>query len=92
MEEFIDGVLVILLIATVLFLVITWILGMEPQILGAMRQMGGSKPPVKMQQFTFRQYVQESVAHEKVGWFGTFMIILAFPGAKLGRHIHNAMI
>ena len=92
METIFDVALAILLFAIVIFFIITWFFGMEPQILGAIRRMGEPKPHTKMQLFTFTEYVRESVAHLKAGWFGRFIIILAFPGAWVGRYIHNAMV
>ena len=54
---------------------LSWILGGEPVIFG-------SDPRTKLPDVTFKEYCEQTRANK-------LMCYLAFPGAKVGRLVHN---
>lgn len=75
----------ILAVLLVLFLMIGWFFGAEPQII--MGSLYNRTP-----NFTYEQYMQSSLELNGDTILTRILTTIAYPGAKFGRFIHNTNI
>lgn len=69
----------------VVLLIITWLFGVEPQL-------WMSSGTHYMRDMSFQEYMLGSVAQNGDTTFTRVVTTLVYPGAKVGRLLHNAFI
>lgn len=66
--------------------ILSWIMGGEPQL--SFRAM--ARYPGKQPEIVFDRYLAATEEQYGKGWTTTTLTVIAYPGAQLGRLLHNA--